>query len=158
MSNPLRISSGSTSLDFRYRVDDPASNPGDVVVLAERLDAFLAERGASTGERHALHLAVEELLTNLAKYGGSEGRAAPLEAEGAVTIADDAIRLTLRDNGGPFDPTTLAPPDTDDGLLDRPLGGLGLFTLFQTFHSFAYRLEDGCNVGTWTLRRGGGES
>lgn len=156
MSNSLHTASEPASFRFRYRVDDPASHPSDIVALAERLDAFLAERGATAGERHALHLAVEELLTNLVKYGGGE-HVAPLEAEGVVDLDDGAIRLTLEDTGGRFDPSSLSAPDIGEALLDRPVGGLGLFTLFQMFQSFDYRYENGRNVGVWTLRREGAE-
>jgi serine/threonine-protein kinase RsbW len=104
-------------------------------LLAE-VEAFLAAAGWSLAASHPVLLAIEELATNTIKYG-YPAVAGTLEVVLAVTAA--TADLTLRDDGMPFDPVTAPPPDLDQPVEDRPIGGLGLHLVRRQSASFVYR-------------------
>lgn len=144
---------------FVMRFANPASMPDDVALLAGRCAHFLGCAGAAADEANAVEIALEELLTNIAKFGaGGENPPPLLAAEGAVEVEAGAIRLVLSDNGSRFDPAGHPQPDVDAPPERRPVGGLGLHMLFQMFDRHEHRWENGRNINVWTLRRKNRES
>lgn len=93
-----------------------------------------------------LHLAVEELVSNIVNY------AYPVGADGKIDInvsADDSkITLDFIDSGTPFNPLLKEDPDTTLGIRERAIGGLGIFLVKQTMNEVTYRYEDGHNILT----------
>ena len=94
--------------------------------LAE-IVAFLDEvlpRGSLDARGHfVVHLAVEELFTNMVKYNsGSSSRIAV-----RVTTDDERVRVDIVDpDTDPFDPTQVPAVDTTRPIEQRQQGGLGL--------------------------------
>ena len=43
-----------------------------------------------------------------------------------LDLKDDALTITVEDDGRPFDPLSVAPPDLDLNAESRDVGGLGL--------------------------------
>lgn len=157
MANPVATTTAGPAFRFRMEFAEPAAVPDDVAGLSEALAAFLDERGVGGEDAYAVQLALEELLTNLGKFGvPAAGAGAVARADGEVAVAGAEVVLTLADNAEPFDPTGRPPPDLDpEALLDRPVGGLGLHLLFQLFQDVVYRRENGRNVTAWRRRRSG---
>jgi anti-sigma regulatory factor (Ser/Thr protein kinase) len=85
---------------------------------------------------------LEELLTNLEKYGGASDRSAKI----TLAVADRRFTIEFRDDGQPFDPLGQPPPSLDGPLEDRGIGGLGLLLLRELSHESSYRRIDGQNV------------
>jgi anti-sigma regulatory factor (Ser/Thr protein kinase) len=107
--------------------------------IADALDELLAARGASERARFAARLVAEELVLNAFEHGGA--RSAILEAG----LGGPRARLTIEDDGSPFDPTThLVEPATCTAEEVRPRGrGLALVRGFTT--GMEYRLAGGRN-------------
>ena len=148
MANPTTTASDGCVFRFGLEIADPAAMPADIAELGRTLAGFLAGRGVHGEDANALDVALEELLTNLGKFGGTA------RVEGAVTVADADVSLAISDNGPEFDPTRWPPPDLDpEAMLSRPVGGLGLHLLFQLFNDVAYRREDDRNITVWRRRR-----
>lgn len=158
MADTLSTASAGPRFTFTLRCGDPAAAPEDIARLAERCAPFLTEAGASGEEANAVQIALEELLTNLAKFGADAAGPPPvLVAEGEVEIGGRELRLVLADNGLRFDPSAIAPPEVEADAASRPVGGLGLYLLFQLFDKHEYRRQDGRNINIWTMaRRTGG--
>ena len=88
-----------------------------------------------------LNLILEELVTNSVSYALTD-------------VAEPVLRLRLRrdgdvvvaeveDNGAAFDPFKEVPkPDIEQGLDERPIGGLGVF-LVRQFSETAHYERDG---------------
>ena len=78
---------------------------------------------ADPGIKYALHLAVEEVCTNLIVHGYRQRTAGPIE----VAVHDDASKVTIiiRDRSPPFDPAQAPSPDLTSDVEHRPTGGLG---------------------------------
>ncbi|HLY57057.1 MAG TPA: ATP-binding protein [Stellaceae bacterium] len=104
---------------------------------------FAAVRGISADDVARIMVMLEELLTNLEKYGTRAGQ--PGEAEIAIGLADAELTVDYSDNGVAFDPfsRTLAPLDLP--LEERQVGGLGLHLLRELSHAASYRRTDGRN-------------
>lgn len=116
---------------------------------------FLAETLAGCdGElTFAIQLAVDEACSNIALYGY------PDREPGSITIAcivdTDSIRVTITDDGIPFDPLTAPPPPLDLPVEERAIGGLGIHFIRTVTDSVAYAREGERNVLSMVKKRSG---
>jgi serine/threonine-protein kinase RsbW len=90
--------------------------------------AFSAEHGIEADDTARICILLEELLTNLVKYG-YPNHAVPGVAD--IGLELDGTRLTIEfvDDGRAFDPLLQPAPNLDLPLDERPLGGLGIHIL-----------------------------
>lgn len=93
-----------------------------------------------------LRLVLEELVVNVVNYAYGEGGDGPLDI--TVENRDDAIVITLTDQGVPFNPLEQEAPDTDLPPEERPIGGLGIFLVREMMDNVTYRYEAGHNILT----------
>ena len=121
--------------------------------LNTSLEAVLTRHGIDAGVRGDVRLIVEELASNAIAYGGVDGNGMG-QHELSVNIAIDGDLLTLefRDEGAPFDPLSTAPPDLEADIMDRPIGGLGLYLIRQIAEETHYRRVDDANLLRVSLR------
>ena len=126
--------------------------------LNASLEAVLARHGISRGVRGDVRLIVEELASNAIAYGGVGGASDDGNGVGQhelsvnISIDGDLLTLEFRDQGAPFDPLSGADPDLDADIMDRPLGGLGLYLIRQIAEETHYRRIDDANLLRVTLR------
>lgn len=99
------------------------------------IDGFCAAGGVGQDVGLRLLLVIEELLTNLARYGGTP----PPEMTLALSLADAGIELVVEDDGAPFDPTLLAPPNLSPDAAARRVGGLGVHMVRHLMDDVAYQ-------------------
>ncbi len=94
-----------------------------------------------------LCLAVDEIATNIILYGYEEaGRSGVLDVK--VDMGEHQIKVTLEDDGEPFDPQQSKLPEKEDlgrPIEERPVGGLGLYLAFQGVDEFRYERAGGRN-------------
>lgn len=85
---------------------------------------FVTRHAVASEEQSRILIVLEELLTNLAKYGYPNRKSGSAE----VVLQLDGTRLTIEfaDDGDPFDPLRGPPPNLDVPLGERDLGGLGI--------------------------------
>ncbi len=89
-----------------------------------------------------LKLAVDEACTNIITHGyaGMNPGSIILSLE----MAPNKAVVTITDFGHPFEPSEASLPDVEAGLKDRPMGGFGLFFIYQTMDEINYETtEDG---------------
>lgn len=116
-----------------------------------RLETFLQEVSTaySIDETMAfqINLALDEALANSVGYAYPEG------TDGIVILeadkADDSVVFRLIDEGQPFDPTA-QDNDVDITLSaeERPIGGLGIFLIYQMMDEVSYERIENRNVLT----------
>ncbi|MDR1509609.1 MAG: ATP-binding protein [Synergistaceae bacterium] len=115
------------------------------------ISRILSESGLDAAVATLFELAADEIFSNIVKYG-YESEASRTAADAAVYIAihigDDAVSMTFRDRGNPFDPLQTHPPDLSLGLDERPVGGLGIHIVKNSFDDVRYSFEEGFNVFT----------
>jgi serine/threonine-protein kinase RsbW len=92
-----------------------------------------------------IELAVEEALTNIISYSG-------LTSDSSVTITcipiSSGVRITLEDEGMPFDPLCKANKIIDPtiSLENRELGGFGIHLILNLMDKVEYHREGNRNI------------
>lgn len=85
-------------------------------------------------QRYLLRLVVEEMSTNIIKYGYGD-------TQGVIQIicncSHDILRITIRDQGHPFDPQDFA-VDLSGDITMRTAGGLGIFLVRELADKLSY--------------------
>lgn len=94
-----------------------------------------------------LNMALDDLLNNVVQYAfPNDPTEHHIEVEGEVR--DECVVLTITDDGIPFNPLTVAPPDLSVLLHEREIGGLGIHLVRSMFDEVAYHRNVGRNVLT----------
>ncbi|MDR3205192.1 MAG: ATP-binding protein [Deltaproteobacteria bacterium] len=94
-----------------------------------------------------LELILEEHLTNIFKHG-YKGHPGPVEMSCFLVNLNSRPHLSLRfkDWGLPFDPFDSPVPNTDQGLEERPIGGLGVHLIRKLSAQIIYYNYLGINT------------
>jgi anti-sigma regulatory factor (Ser/Thr protein kinase) len=71
-----------------------------------------------------VNVALDEVLTNILTYGYDDDEIHEIRIR--LSLDQEVIEVEVEDDGRPYDPTALAPPDLSAPLRDRPVGGLGM--------------------------------
>lgn len=124
----------------------------DPTKLAEILDFYqqqLSHWPLSTKSRMHLNLILEELIVNLLHYA-SAPQDSPLEV--GLEIREDRLYGQIRDAGIPFNPLERPDPQCDQPLLNRKVGGLGIFFVKKLVESLEYQRENQHNQLRFILR------
>ena len=130
--------------------------PQEIAHLGQAVEDFCGARDVAPLAVSKVLLALEELLTNLDKYGRTGG--ATVEVSVALALLEDKLVVVYEDSGEAFDPLALPPPDLDVPLAERPIGGLGIHLLRGLFDAVSYARLGGCNQLTLRLRQARGET
>lgn len=94
-----------------------------------------------------LNMALDDLLNNVVQYAfPNDPTEHYIEVEGDVR--DTWVVLTITDDGIPFNPLTVAPPDLSLLLHEREIGGLGIHLVRSMFDEVSYHRNVGRNVLT----------
>ena len=114
---------------------------------ADFLDSCLTEIAADISPKQAnrLHIAVDEVASNLSAYSGASEACLRFVSQGSEII------LTFCDNGIPYDPFSAPFPDTVGSAAERPIGGLGLLLVKRLMSDVRYERRAGQNVLTLCL-------
>ncbi|MDQ7821254.1 MAG: ATP-binding protein [Candidatus Eremiobacteraeota bacterium] len=119
----------------------------------KRLTTELADFGSS--ERlaskviHDITLALEEIVTNIISYGYDDFESHEIVID--LQMLADELSVEISDDGTPFNPLEIPPPDLNAPLDEREIGGLGIFLVRQFMDDVAYRHENQRNI--LTLRK-----
>ncbi len=123
---------------------------GQLPTALEFLQGFWAAARLPAPLGFTFELALEEVFLNVALHG-AEGQIVPtITLE--LTADDHEVVLVVSDDARPFDPLTLATPDTSAALEDRPIGGLGVHLVRQMMDTVSYTHEAGHNRLRMTKR------
>lgn len=137
--------SANLTLNMEARLDEIERIHAAVEILAQA-------EGWPEDLLFQIKLVVEEMGTNIVKYGDDGG--GQTEVSITLTSESDALIMEIVDSGKPFDPFTEAPPpDLDSPVPDRPIGGLGVYLVQQLMDEARYAREDGKNKLTFIKRR-----
>jgi serine/threonine-protein kinase RsbW len=121
----------------------------DLPGVLEFMEASCRDANVDPALWFDLQLAVEEACCNVIEhaYNGEGG-----EFCVSFQSRDRDVIITLRDQGKPFDPASVAPPDMNLPLEDRPVGGLGLHLIYQLVDEVKFDRSDGTNSLTLIKR------
>jgi anti-sigma regulatory factor (Ser/Thr protein kinase) len=120
--------------------------PGDAGQLPDAiafLQSFWEEAELPVALGFTFELALEEVFLNVALHGADSSRVPSVELE--LAASDTEVVLVVADDARPFDPLSLATPDTSAALEDRTIGGLGVYLVRQMMDTVSYTYEAGHN-------------
>jgi sigma-B regulation protein RsbU (phosphoserine phosphatase) len=111
----------------------------------DALNAFLGQHGLPRAVSGKVNVILDELLTNIVSYAYRD------EAEHEISIraelSESLLRLTIDDDGVPFNPFLEAAPDTSLAMDEREAGGLGIHLVRSMVDEVSYqRRIDGNSV------------
>ena len=121
---------------------------GSIPPLSEFVREGAVAAGIATDELGKLDLILEEVLMNVARYAYTEGSG---EVEVRYMAEKGRLRVEIIDSGIVFNPLEADSPDLSRGLVDRPIGGLGVFLIKNMVETVHYRRENDQNVLTFTF-------
>ena len=108
------------------------------------LVARLAENeGLSDEVAFGLNVALDEMLSNIIKYGYTDD--AIHEIHIRLSVNGSLLVAEIEDDGQPFDPCAAGPVDVDAPLEERKVGGLGIHIVRTLCSEVAYARVDGRN-------------
>lgn len=129
--------------------------------VLKKVNAQLDAEGCPRKTRMQIDVAVEELFVNIAHYAYSPdiGDAdilietldtcpIPEDSRDGMTQEDLSgkwIRVTLSDEGTPFNPLKKDDPDITLSAKERRIGGLGIFMVKKSMDHMYYEYKDGKN-------------
>ena len=122
-----------------------------LAAVAKEVFEWLANLPLSSRAKYSVGLAVEEMASNVIKYGYDDDR----EHEIAVHVAaqDDRVEIVFEDDGHAFDPTGHPKPDLERIVESRKIGGLGIELVRRICEKMVYAREGSHNRLLLHIRR-----
>ena len=124
------------SLELSPRVSSLAA-------LAEMIEEFGNSNSIPQNTIFLINLEVDELLTNYVTHSLHRVRFARIRLK--LRAYKEKVTLEMIDSGPPFNPLQFVPPNTDVGIEEREVGGLGLHLVKTYSDRMGYECIDGCN-------------
>jgi anti-sigma regulatory factor (Ser/Thr protein kinase) len=110
-------------------------------------------RGAGFNPRdvYSIQLATDEAASNVIEHA-YEGKANE-KFEVGCEFRKDSLIVTLLDHGKAFDPSQVEEPDLKADLLDRKIGGLGIYLMRKLMDEVQYESTQAGNILTLVKRK-----
>ena len=122
----------------------------EITTVQERFQEFGKAHGFSKDLERKMDMIVDELLGNVILYAFNEG--GEHEIEITAEQVSNRLTVTISDDGVPFNPLLIDPPDTSLAAKDRPLGGLGILLVRKMADDILYQRRIDKNVLTLIIR------
>ncbi len=114
--------------------------------ICEYISECAKNLGLSPKDTHKVELAVEEVVVNIIKYSKSE------ESDNVIKITvigdSEKLQIKIEDNGIPFNPLDYGEPALNTSILERQIGGLGIFLVKKMVDNVEYKRIGNKNVLT----------
>ncbi len=112
------------------------NNLGSLSEISAIVRSVLGKNMVSAEAIYAVMLAIEEMATNIIKYGYDDDAIHEIDIE--LCINSDAIVLTMIDDGHEFDPLSVEVSDISSSLDVRAIGGMGILLTRSMSDSMQY--------------------
>jgi len=119
------------------------NNAAELKRANQEIGGYLESEGLAHHLIQSVSLGLEEVVTNILKYGYDDQREHQIEI--TLQLTDSRLRLIVVDDGHEFNPLDHPQPDLAKSLDEREPGGLGIFFLANLFDNIQYRRENGRN-------------
>jgi sigma-B regulation protein RsbU (phosphoserine phosphatase) len=111
----------------------------------------LERHGCPQDIQGKIEVAVEEIFVNIANYAYS-----PDSGDAVIFISvNDKIVIRFEDTGRPYNPLEKQEPDLDKPLMERDIGGLGIFLVKKLMDNVEYSRVENKNVLVMTKMMSG---
>ncbi len=122
-------------------------------IISDYVKEVSKKAGLERKKSNNLRRAVDEIATNIIEYGYPEKEhQGTLELE--VKLNEKNLIICLEDTGIPFDPNQHSSPnDLDRPLLERQIGGLGIYLAQMSVDQFIYERIENRNRNQFIVHR-----
>jgi anti-sigma regulatory factor (Ser/Thr protein kinase) len=120
-----------------------ANDAREIGRINHALGDFLAEEGVPGRTIHHVRLVVEELVVNVVRYAYDDQAAHKIGVD--VRTEPRRVVVTVEDDGRPFNPNDVPPPQLRESLEARRVGGLGIHLVKKLSRELTYIRENDRN-------------
>jgi sigma-B regulation protein RsbU (phosphoserine phosphatase) len=114
--------------------------------VKEHFDTFAEHYGIPEQVRLKMNVVFDELLTNIISYAYQDNKEHDIGIK--VELSTDRLKVSMVDEGIPFNPLGVETPDTELPLEERKIGGLGIHLVRNMMDKVSYRRRIDKNVIT----------
>ncbi len=143
-------SAADAGAGFSLRIERSMAGLGE---LGGWVDTITAALGLDAAADYALRLCAEEAAANVVMHGETNGKGDAGFVALRVEPVADAMRLTIEDHCGAFDPLRAPAPAVPASLGDARVGGLGIHLMRQYSRAISYERVGDMNRLTLTIGR-----
>jgi len=124
--------------------------------ILDEIRSFVGDQAREAGfdakDIYSIQLATDEAASNVIEhaYGGKPNGKFNISCEFRI----DQLIITLLDHGKTFEPSRVEEPDLKADLLDRKIGGLGIYLMHKLMDEVHYESTPAGNLLTLVKRKG----
>ena len=119
--------------------------------VAKEVFEWLSDFPLSSRAKYSTGLAIEEVVTNIIKYGYDDGSEHLVGIR--ISVDRDHLTLVFEDDGHEFDPTKRPAPDIEKIVNSQKAGGLGIELVRRICEKMTYAREGALNRLVLHIRR-----
>ncbi len=91
-----------------------------------------------------INLSLDELLTNIIHYGFDDEKEHTIIVK--LSLSENILEITIEDDGKAFNPLNAKPPNLDQSIEDKPIGGLGIYLVKNLMTEINYKRLKNKNI------------
>jgi len=114
--------------------------------VKQHFNTFSEHYGIPEQVRLKMNVVLDELLTNIISYAHPDDNLHDIEIK--VELSENRLKLSMVDDGIPFNPFSVEAPNTELTLEEREIGGLGIHLVRNMVDKVSYRRRIDKNVIT----------
>jgi anti-sigma regulatory factor (Ser/Thr protein kinase) len=122
------------------------SELSNIPKVNQEFNAFAQKMGIDNPLRRRINLVFDELINNIVSYGY------PDQGEHTISILAEIdasrLKISIEDDGIPFNPFETPDPDISQDIEARQVGGLGIHLIRHLMDETHYMRERGNNIVT----------
>jgi anti-sigma regulatory factor (Ser/Thr protein kinase) len=112
--------------------------------LCSKIKYFGEAVGLSSKDLFQITLALDEIFTNIVTYGFKDAGQHTINFD--LSLKNNLLEIRVEDDGSPFNPLSVAPPDLNCPLDQRKVGGLGVLLVRKMMDDIQYHRCCGRNI------------
>jgi len=116
----------------------------DLLRVNSIFESFATQHEIGGRLRYHLLVSIEEILTNIIKYGFDEQGVHPIHIKFRLVLEN--VEMEFEDRGREFNPLEVDEPNLETAIEDRQLGGLGIHLVKKMVDVAEYRREGDRNI------------
>lgn len=120
------------------------NNVDELPTLAQQLESLGEKWHLSMALVTNLNLVLEEAISNIIFYAHEDKKEHQIDID--FVLEKKQLKITITDDGKPFDPTSKEDPDITLSAEEREIGGLGIFLMGKIMDSLQYKRENEKNI------------